>query len=1076
MGKFAGPSVKGGQSSILQEIAAQAEAEVPVQVEEEAVAETVEQPPVAPSAPPAAAIAEEVGQDALERDVVPTIQQRATGEAAPVKWMTTPPPVFETDGGVKHRAEQVVAKFRNNNAWEGGLAFSPGQATGLNAVIQKMGAMTGQEKVLKPDGSAGFNTTLDDAFLAIGAVVTENVVTRLGEGQPPVPTFQQEKIEDEGPAPIKNEVTKSQANVEIGREINREYQRQKNAQLGQPLDQYQDLSADEAAVLGDAFKEMYAAANPGDFKRVPASELGGQVTFQLLPEGETRISQPAAKARRAALFPGVNVRPSKTPIQGSQLPTEVGRVATRKATGKIKKNPVDNTVIDEAMQNLAKVPNVVNPRRMKILFATALPALMGMTGFQANINSIGDKQVQKFNAEAKRAEREGEVYDPAASMETIKRSLAQNIRAIAMERKGANYLSYYAQNFNGRIAPQQSFFDPTTSKAVRFVTTNAVPAKATPGSRIDRNLRQMYAMMLVKDADADLPEGREQKLQQADPKLRAWGKRLIEVLDATMTDEQMEAVADAIQQGIPMTDPNFPQFGEFTLDPERDADLIQAIDKKGEDGLAFIDGVIDYAQYAEARDQGKPYFSYFNAYMDGKTNGIASNGIQMGSRDVAFKTGVLRTNPTRLLDNDMDTRDALMAAMNEEIETTGIQTNNPNLYTVMKGIANYRQLAKDTTMTYGYGKELESFEADIDEAIDLISETDPEVAAAMEALMADGDRKSIVESVWTTYTNHLGGAISEEAMEARPLMRAAATLHALMDKVFSLKTATDFDLHLGGEVTTGFEGATEQTYGIHEGGKKREVHAVRYGTRSTAAAPKGDQGPGSRAYGGSLPGPVQSIDAATVALTASGKSWDKLRSASNGNPYLHSIYDAFKVDAMGYDVVLDEVNQNWLDAGMNWSYLQSTLDATTEAVKDFNEEIKAYPDSLPILTGATDEFAMFGHLTAVTPSKTSGKLGPWNLTTMLMKMIDRKPGQDGDQFFFDTLKTARTMIKEMEDMGYNAQQPTIRDLKNFMKLLSREVRLQPRLQAMINKTNKNKENLKKEIKAAGVPVYQYYAH
>ena len=64
-----------------------------------------------------------------------------------------------------------------------------------------------------------------------------------------------------------------------------------------------------------------------------------------------------------------------------------------------------------------------------------------------------------------------------------------------------------------------------------------------------------------------------------------------------------------------------------------------------------------------------------------------------------------------------------------------------------------------------------------------------------------------------------------------------------------------------------------------------------------------------------MPAPVQSLDAATVALTASGRSWARLDNASNGNPYLHTIYDAFKVDAMGYDVVLDEVNKNWLNAG-----------------------------------------------------------------------------------------------------------------------------------------------------------------
>ena len=40
---------------------------------------------------------------------------------------------------------------------------------------------------------------------------------------------------------------------------------------------------------------------------------------------------------------------------------------------------------------------------------------------------------------------------------------------------------------------------------------------------------------------------------------------------------------------------------------------------------------------------------YFNAYMDGKTNGLASNGMQMGSEQVAFKTGVLRSQDTTLL-------------------------------------------------------------------------------------------------------------------------------------------------------------------------------------------------------------------------------------------------------------------------------------------------------------------------------------------------------------------------------------------------------------------------------------------
>ena len=1034
------------------------------------------------SAPPAAPIAEEVVEDTRERDVVPTITERSRETVTPTKWdVKGDKPVADTDGGLQARAQNVAAKFTNNNTWEGGLGLSGTTEQGLAATLAKVGAVTDHGKVDRPDGGAGFNTALDPGFLMVGAAVTENVITRLAQGQTAVANFQADKISDE-PAPIKNEVTKAQANVEIGQEINREYQRIKAAKEGRPTEDYSDLPADEAALLGDAFKEMYSAANPDDLKRVAADPQAerGQATFQLTPEGLTRLNSPDAIATRAKLFPGVNVRPAKAPIatRGGQLKSEVGRVATRKASGKIKKKPADGTVIEEAMENMATIPNVVDGQRLRILYATALPALRGgqdVLPFMANINLIGEAQVQKFNAEAKKNEREGIAYDPAQAMAGVQFNLAQSIRAAAMERKGANYLSYYAQNFNGRIAPQQSYFDPTTSKTVRFVTRNAVPAKATPGSRIDRNLRQMYAMMLVKGADADLPAGREVALAKAAPKLAAWGKRLQEALDNSMNETTAEAISEAIEAGIPMTDPSFPQFSGLALDPEADADLISAINSKGEDGTHFIDGLIDFAKYHEAQQKGQPYYSYFNAYMDGKTNGIASNGIQMGSRDVAFKTGVMRTNPDRLLDEDTDVRDQLMRGLNEQLDITGLQTDNPNLYTIARAVNSYRQLAKDTTMTFGYGKELESFKQDISDTLDFLVEADPEVAAAVEAALADGDRDSIVETLHTAYVNQLGGALSEEAIEARPLMRAAATLHALMDKVFTIKTATDFDLHLGGEITTGQEGATSTTYDIREeGGGKRKVTSQRFGTRSTAAAAKGDQGPGSRAYGGSLPGPVQSIDAATVALTASGKSWDKLKAASNGNPYMHTIYDAFKVDAMGYDVILEETNKNWLDSGMNWSYLQATLDATNEAVQEFNKDLANYPDSLPILTGPNDEFVMFGHLTAETESQ-SGKMGPWNLAKMLGKLRDPE-GKSGDDFFFENLKMARSMIDYMKEQGFNPDKPTVKDLKVFMKSLAHNVRLQPRLTAMIDKTNRNKEALKKEIKESGVPVYQYYAH
>ena len=1035
----------------------------------------------------------QAGITAEEGATVPTLTERGKGEVDSIRW--SPDSGLKTaasaDGGVAARAKNVSDKFATSSRVDGGVGFSPSatvDTAGITGAFSKMGALLGQQKVETAEGNV-FQTDVDPMFLQVGSAVTENIITRLAQGKTAVADFQQEKIDaDTGevvPVSATGEVSKSQGNAEIGREAHREYQRIKNARLGLPTDQYVDLSNEDAAVVGDSLKEMYAAANPHLIKRVTPPGEAGQVSFQLTPEGDASLNSEAANYKRAQMFPGINVRPLKAPTKSGQVETEVGRTATKKSSGKVKGTPAGRELIEESTRNLNSVANVVDVQRMKILFSTILPHLRGdqdANPVWAEINNIGRSASEKFAAAQKAAEREGIEYSAADELAKLQYGIAQNVRAIAMERKGANYLTYYIQNFNGRTAPQQSFFDPTTSKAVRFVTRAAVPAKATKGNRQYRNLQQMYAMMLVKGADASLPQERVNQLTAATPKLLAWGKALQAALDATMTDAQAEQIAAAIEAGQPLGQMNFQQM------QISDPDLLKAIDGKGEDGPAFIDGLIDFAKFHEATEAGRPYHSYFNAYMDGKTNGIASNGIQMGSKEVALKTGVMRTGNKSLLDEG-DVRDFLMAELTDQLETSGLQSSQPELYTVARALYNYRQLAKDTTMTFGYGKELESFANDVSASLDLLIEKNPEVAAAMEMMIAaGGSRDSIVETLHKEYVNHLGGALSQEAMEARPLMRGVATYFALIDKPFTMTTATGFELNLAGEVTTGEHGANyqEQEYTIWENGKKRKVTSQVFGTRSTAAAEKGDQGVGSRAWGGSLPGPVQSLDAATIAMTTTGESWKKLSAASAGNPYIHHVYDAIKADANGFDVLLAETNKNWLNASMEWSYLQASLDSLNAAMAEFNDGLKHFPDSLPILAGPTDEFAMFGVLSKETESA-SGNTGPWELTKRLTRIREQPDNKSDQDWFFENLKLAKTMINELKQRGFKQESPTMGDFKFFMKMMNEAVGLGPRMRRMIEKTNKNKQELAAEMKRLAPSAreslgfdlshgLQYYAH
>ena len=115
----------------------------------------------------------------------------------------------------------------------------------------------------------------------------------------------------------------------------------------------------------------------------------------------------------------------------------------------------------------------------------------------------------------------------------------------------------------------------------------------------------MYAMMLVKGADAKLPDQREIMLEGAAPQLERWGDKLTQAM--TMTDQEADAISEAISNGVLIGDPQFPQVKGIQLDPQADADLIAAIKKKGEDGPHFIDGLMDFAKYAKKRRQNLPH-------------------------------------------------------------------------------------------------------------------------------------------------------------------------------------------------------------------------------------------------------------------------------------------------------------------------------------------------------------------------------------------------------------------------------------------------------------------------------------
>ena len=619
MGKFSQAGSTGGGLSALERLAFEAQPELPTGTPAEQVQERPQQPNIQPGTAQDPGInlqrAEELPspfqqqldpQQQLEADLaeqernsVPDMRARWTNNVQPSP-LATVQAASKPDGGIFDRANRMAKSVETGGlvppislrqtvgfpmAEQGASNIEIADALAAEKQATAQAAVTRLGAVNQTDPR---NPIVDPDFIKAGSLVTENMIMDFAGGadleaetvaDPIAAAFQEERQ----PKSLQNKkikrMAKQQGNGHIGKQIALEYQRLK----GNPTPE-NSLTPQEAEVIGDTFKMMWAGQNP-ELVRVTRDAKTDQKFLELTPEGEDVLSKGATDRKR--LFPTVQVRPAKNAPPRGDLRGDVGLNVTKKIQGGVdlRKKDIDPT-ITEAMRNLAQVPNVVDKQRMKILFSTALPVLktIGQGGeqrWEATINNIGKDKLAKFRAKYDENVAQGEMLNAA-------QKLANEVQSIAQERSGANYLTYAMQGFQGRISPQQSKFNPTTSKAVRFVTRNAVPSPAKPGSRVDYNLRQMYTMMLVKGGDDVLPHVRETKFEAAAPQLEAWGDRLQQAI--VMTDQQAEAIAQAIEAGTPISDPNFPPIPEIALDPEADAALIKAIEAKGEDGPHFIDG------------------------------------------------------------------------------------------------------------------------------------------------------------------------------------------------------------------------------------------------------------------------------------------------------------------------------------------------------------------------------------------------------------------------------------------------------------------------------------------------------
>jgi len=777
------------------------------------------------------------------------------------------------NGDIEGRAARLAQDVESGTVYLGGTTAAASQDSNVNSLLNKTNALDGGRASNDPR-----KPRLTPLFAKVLTYVTEDALSQTVFGRNPDNEFENMDEVTDDQLLGEGAFSKADGNRRLGREIHRAHQRILNEQQQKPTDSYTDLTPEEEYLLGDMAKELYYYGMNRQYgenvflnRTSPDNNTqGDQAMFEVTDTGASLLRQ--GNTLRKKFLPKEHVRPLKAPPIDGRLGGEIGRTV-RNITARVhvKGDGVHAKELNEAMRNYSQVAHVVDPLRLKILLSTALVALSSPSNPYRSINFIGEDKMNDFIAREKIAEARNHriIPDPQDSMDAIENDLAQSLYGICLDRKGANYLTFYLQGATGRIAVQQTNFDPTTKKAVRFVTRSATPTKIVKGSRFERALRQMYAQALVEDADALVPSAREKALQKNETLLYQKGVKLRTALEA-ISNEQVEKVADAIASGMSMQDPNFPQMPALALDPNTDADLIKEIEKQGDDGQAFIDGLVDFANYKDAMDAGRPYHTYFNAYIDGKTNGLAANGMQLGIEDIAYRTGVLRSGVSDFfLDENKDIRDVLddtlQTLLAKEEFGRFSKDDFSELYDIAKFVYSNRGLNKTTSMTFGYGKNVEGFKKDIEEFIIKtmvdVNSSDPKVKAQAEefkilvdafetkvddskpdllALMESSTgsyednkriqeaqeeilysaRDQLVDAIHSHYDTALREVLGFETMMSRNVMRGVSFVHAVTNSLFTIDGPTGSKLNMGGMMTTGAqEGATQYRIFVNQKGK-----------------------------------------------------------------------------------------------------------------------------------------------------------------------------------------------------------------------------------------------------------------
>lgn len=800
----------------------------------------------------------------------------------------------------------------------------------------------------------------------------------------------------ESDVPAGLDLTKATGNAQLGRDVYRSWKRHQAALEGRPTDDYiqqeGEINPDAFTFIGDLAKEVYSEANPDIFSRVgeQIDDAGNkQVHFQLTPKG-ANILNGVSKAN-PELYSTQEVKPLNA-ISDTAQPVYEAKTQVRGVTTKVG-DLKDPRLIEEAKKNYHSVKYVNDPQRMNIAMKYGLAALLnnGKDNVYANMFEIGGERVDAIGGrldqlkselsretnpkKAKKLQDNINSYDPKQIFAQDRMKFLKVLGSLAQNNNKANHLTFAMQGLTGRIHMQQTLYNPQSHKAVRFVVGGGNTLQWTPGKGIlDQNFREVMASYFLVD-----DKGTKGKDLTTSERLKLFEQRLstgeLNTLAAMGREIKTDLAAFDNAQAISLfqqlhaaTDPNqvaqikqqLAQLGQ----PNLSESTVNELKKHEEEGPVFAEALSELASYVDAMKNGTSMKSTITVEMDGKTHGPATNAAQLGIKEMAERTGLIRTQDYKLTD-ELDSRLAMGEYMRDTVgafEGTLYPAEKVNGFTALINLATQdrKNFLKKAPMTMGYGQELGSLKGHVETTVFTGDKSNEIRALLKDEKIAD---KDAVEFLHTMLVNSIFEIMDAKVVDSARLLRANNLVATMTDEVLYMDNAAGFRSYAAAKQHIAEKDEAAE-YRFQKDGKTAKRRAQFYRSEAAGSAVRSygeGEGavPGGFGHGRVIPISVQSYDGNMIARTGTGQSWDTIKNKAKGrgasNPFVLPIFDAFKTDLASFDSVREESNKNWVNGLKNHSYITEIMgtwfEETRQKVKrdfdakDPNEVVAVNPDT-----------------------------------------------------------------------------------------------------------------------------------